>query len=811
MKVLGTLLVSTVLAAMSFADPQWGTFRPHALISARATVPHSPYFGFVYHPADNLDIRHLATDNHDKVKLFSWSRHDGSFGDQDLFDEDANLHITSHFLAHPLEPSACVLRVTASPLNPSKPVSPISLIFYAVAAPEDVDPSMSTTVHSDQWGSLRFDGISSDAASGTTRDVRILGNASNIGGGFRFRVNQPRFGTLSSLQEKKLEQLDGVSSRSRRRTSAERPVDDDTLNSFYISSSQATPETAWAVEEHLGELLQRRGNGEQELGPLYTLDGSVFDSARVTFVQRLLETPFELDATFVLTENRDVHQIEHLERDLSGSFLDDHLKHARDAFDRKFKQVFRLKEKGLSKEEEVFARRTLSNVLGGIGYFYGSSFSKGDPNAKGKSRHPGFLKPVELLTATPSRAVFPRGFLWDEGFHQLIIQRWDPELSQKCMKSWFAAVQKNGWIPREQVLGLEARMRFPRHVHHLMIQNPLIANPPTILIPLKILSKGINTVDESKDLDGDEKCDKESADVQRCSRTNRTKKDDMEYMLKKATRYYKWIKGSQSGLKENSFRWRGRSREERAPQGYPLTLASGLDDYPRGEVPNSQERHVDLHCWVTWASGILAELTERLGQDGSVFRTEHKKLRKYLIDLHGISDAKNRSKREDFLLCDFDGEERVCHEGYVTILPMILGLLDPTDVRLSAILDSLENPEILRAHGGLRSLSKADKWYRQGDDYWTGSIWMPFNYITLAALKTRYAVEEGPYRERAQKLYESLKKSILDNAFQVFDETGQLWENYSPDDDGKGKSGRQFTGWSALILLMYADMYDGVV
>lgn len=61
-----------------------------------------------------------------------------------------------------------------------------------------------------------------------------------------------------------------------------------------------------------------------------------------------------------------------------------------------------------------FGREALSNTLGGIGYFYGpiriSLDGKTDKNWK-------YDEPTGLFTATPSRVRFPRGFLWDEGFH----------------------------------------------------------------------------------------------------------------------------------------------------------------------------------------------------------------------------------------------------------------------------------------------------------------------------------------------------------------------------------------------------------
>ena len=58
------------------------------------------------------------------------------------------------------------------------------------------------------------------------------------------------------------------------------------------------------------------------------------------------------------------------------------------------------------------AKAALSNMLGGIGYFYGSSdVSLGQRVLQ--------TPPAALLSAVPSRSFFPRGFLWDEGFHQV--------------------------------------------------------------------------------------------------------------------------------------------------------------------------------------------------------------------------------------------------------------------------------------------------------------------------------------------------------------------------------------------------------
>jgi mannosyl-oligosaccharide glucosidase len=90
------------------------------------------------------------------------------------------------------------------------------------------------------------------------------------------------------------------------------------------------------------------------------------------------------------------------------------------AFATRFKSIFPIPLSNQTTEE--FSQAITSNLLGGIGYFYGSSiedraFSYEWDEEDGESevekpKGPKLTEPRELFTATPSRSFFPRGFYW---------------------------------------------------------------------------------------------------------------------------------------------------------------------------------------------------------------------------------------------------------------------------------------------------------------------------------------------------------------------------------------------------------------
>ena len=280
----------------------------------------------------------------------------------------------------------------------------------------------------------------------------------------------------------------------------------------------------------------------------------------------------------------------------------------------RFAKLFALDQHGyrgrsFTPQEIEAAEAAFSNTIGGVGYFHGQTPIKGRSMYGGdeeeSSDRAAVLTsfPTSLFTAVPSRSFFPRGFLWDEGFHQLLLHKWDLALTYDVLLHWLSHMHAHedcpdqGWIPREIALGEQARRRIPAE---FLPQDVAVANPPTFLLTLeKMLALSEDGAQQCKP---DEEEGKEGGAVPAMLR----RPDFLEAIQDRLERWVLWLLSSQRGEEPGSFRWRGRG--DPGEKLMATTFASGLDDYPRASEPGPEERHVDLLCWIIKGSQILSRL-----------------------------------------------------------------------------------------------------------------------------------------------------------------------------------------------------------
>jgi mannosyl-oligosaccharide glucosidase len=432
-------------------------------------------------------------------------------------------------------------------------------------------------------------------------------------------------------------------------------------------------------------------------------------------------------------------------------------------FKDRFSKILALNTPFNKPKYQEFARAMFSNLVGGIGYFYGDALADRSyapeydeenegfvlettaARARGKAKLEG---PYELFTSIPSRPFFPRGFLWDEGYHLLPIADWDMDLtyawlcqSYKCLmlthhrldivKSWFKLMDEDGWIGREQILGPEARSKVPRE---FQVQYPHYANPPTLFLVLEVLIDKINA-GSSKTPDPADPYDS----IRNAHLRNANQGIDyLKEIYPLLKRQYFWFRKTQAGdiksydreafSTKEAYRWRGRTVDH--------ILTSGLDDYPRPQPPHPGELHTDLISWMGMMTRSMRRIAETIKETDDVgeFQGYETAIIRNIDDLHWDDAAQAYC---DATIDDYEENVHVCHKGYISIFPFMTGLLPPDSPRLKAVLDLIHDPEELWSEFGVRSLSKKDAFYGTGENYWRSPIWMNMNYMVLTNLLVR--------------------------------------------------------------------------
>ncbi|XP_028833404.1 mannosyl-oligosaccharide glucosidase [Denticeps clupeoides] len=749
----------------------WGSYRPQVYFGMKTRSPRSVVTGLMWlrqFSGMDVNLRHTCEQG-DHLQSYGWQMHDAlSFGVQEIRDTDFTL--TTEFVKRlgGEHGGDWTWRITGKQHSSAPHAPVISLMFY---------------VATDTQGTLQAHVEDKNRMSTVTGSSEELGN-------FKITFGKPTAGETASAKYASYNFLQTVTQGLEKLTD----IVKNSLSMRFVFSPPSGEKRPYVAVDTL-----KPPNHQQK--PLDTRKESDFVVHQVT-----VQTPFQIEVLFESGSFRD------RPNQLVGSVMTEELEKRKVAFDQKFEKIFGLHQKGFSPAQVKFSKGALSNMLGGLGYFYGQSVVQSPFN-----EYPLLYPEGALFTAVPSRSFFPRGFLWDEGFHQVLLSKWDTQVTQETIAHWFDLINIEGWIPREQILGDEARSKVPAE---FVIQHNENANPPTFFLPLQELV--------------------ERLDTQPDSRLSQSTLAFLQRLYPRLQTWFEWYNTTQAGPLPNSYRWRGRDKDTNLFLN-PKTLTSGLDDYPRASHPSADERHVDLHCWMALASGVMANVARLLGEPHEGFERTHRILSNndllselhWSEQLHAFSDYGNHTQavslqqekvyvppgqpRNQFPVARLVRAVRRAPKlqyvnalGYVSLFPFLLRILTPDSPRLEHVLRDMRDPDRLWTPYGLRSLSHADPLYMKHNTehdppYWRGAVWINMNYLAVRALHY-YGNAEGPYQERAAAIYQELRTNIINNVYRQYVDTGYIWEQYN-DGTGRGQGSHPFTGWSALTVLMMAEQY----
>ncbi|ORZ41208.1 glycoside hydrolase [Catenaria anguillulae PL171] len=793
--------------------PQWGTYRPNLYFGTRLRSPHSLLTGLAWFSLNDNDyaglqsMRHACDQSHN-MQGYGYHAHNGrDYANQTINDATLNVRISTEWIAHH-EQGDWVARIRGEPLDPAKPTPKIGVLYYAgFDGPGELAVGSKVAVADrDQTGFIR-------------------GSSPNLGN-FAMYVQLPPSSPTSSWASVA---ASPAWARSGPRT-APLPMPAGKV-------WQAADLTAQVLSTHArATIAQRQQQGDKEYpapADLIALPerdlGLGQDQAIAGVVQMAFQGSWEMDIVFVSqSQGRKPEDLPIAARKRTTSFSETAAARMQ-SFLTRFTSTFPLPST-LPANAAKLSHYLLSNLLGGIGFFHGPARTNPTPDNEAALFDWLYLSdpddedaqlahmewkahrdaqnrdtlPMSLFTGTPSRSFFPRGFLWDEGFHQLVVGAWDHELSKEVLASWFAeGVQdkQTGWIAREQILGEEARSRVPEE---FQVQSPHIANPPTLGLAVMALAQQYQKMQKATE-DGKGMFSDPGAEQQMVGEWSQglippgASNDIIRSFLASLQLHYNWLHSTQHGIPDDFgrsipnpyvYRWRGRTEHH--------NFASGLDDFPRSDPPNIGELHVDLQAWMAWYAQLIADLAQQVG-DNALAKDMRSKAQLTAANLFNVFWDAARGGGFGDVAINYDDESIVnVRKGYVSLVPFVLGLVDKAQHKKQFDWSIQLIRELSRPGNGVMSLHPDDEAFGKGENYWRGAVWMNWQYLVLRALK-----RSGP---EVQDLYAKIRGDVIRVVTQGFAETGFVHENYDGL-TGKPRGSHPFTGWTSLVLLIMSERY----
>ncbi|CAE7251790.1 GCS1 [Symbiodinium sp. CCMP2592] len=814
------------------SEMAFGTYRPGVYFGIKGRHAGSFLLGLAWGSMDGKTLRHECESG--ELQSFNWLEHDGrNYGRQIIEDQklQAKLQTTfvkeGHQKLHARVDVETLSSSNGSNGSNSSSTRPMSLFLYLGV--ESGEHRLEVVSQDSEWEACGDFSCRSLVLAGTDPSGPFRARLS-------FRARKARFHQLSSRVPHEVE-----------------------------SSEEDPPLTGvWDARKHFQEHFKRVSiNASKGTKTIRVLPDS--EARDANFAAFQLAGPLaglRIDA-HVAFGSADLGA-----RDAESLRLAELAKRSSEAFKTHVAEVF-LKPKG-AKESELKAEAfegvavALSSLLGGLGSFRGRLLARTEEGEK-----PVRLRSSVLFSGVPSRSFFPRGFLWDEGFHGLLLARWQPRIFLEVLGHWLELQQENGWIPREVPLGAEQERRVPKQ---FLTQDSKVANPPSFLLPLSWL---LSVEDEKL-----------------AKQAGLSKKELRDLVLSFSAQalprlgaWFAFLERSQkSSHPSKCFRWQGRTAAH--------CLASGLDDYPRGLLVNEDECHLDLQSWMALFARTLARLCQHLaeGEGSSALSKEANSAWCVVPRWSERAAALNASLFEVFVdpkapknapLADFLGLQPVERSGKVRVLPPWR-----SDGRCGPQFPVAGSPGECDPYGGAPCCSPSG-WCGGSPDFCecpgcrrfakleersqttamafakafsphlgyvslfplllghqpcdhpraakllkalapkTGELWSPFGVRSLSRKDPLNRQGEDYWRGKiwanlnylslsalqrcsrelpeARDAFDSLKKGFVGVVLKALQEQRFLMENFDPD-TGKGTGAAPFAGWTALVALVLADL-----
>ncbi|RLV88925.1 Mannosyl-oligosaccharide glucosidase [Spathaspora sp. JA1] len=752
----------------------WGPYRSSLYFGLRPRLPRSLLSGLMWFSVSDYtsvgNIRHFYQ-QHDKLNRANWIKFDPRFGGRQVIDDDEfHVTITIDFVKSQ-DGLSWGVKVSSVPHSGFEDAN-ISFVWYSGLEGETTDI---------------------DQRSGYLKLENSPRNVKGYDGSIKLAGISTELGAFT------LEITDGPATNKHPQGNQAIDKELDPTKTHHLSLT-VPDDNVWKARDIFMTLLQE---SIQDLSTTRPLEGippeNVFIlrdlqgfEGNVHFIQKIYSGKCQFE---ILYNNALTPKPEQITRDNLPQLIQSTL----EKIDKKFDNKFNLNTPFTTNSYREFAQEIISGLLGGTSYFYGDQLvdreTSLDEQEQGTSLVGTLEGPSELFTLVPSRPFFPRGFLWDEGFHLIPLLNYDSDFVLEIIKSWFNQIDHNGWIAREQIIGPESRSKVPPE---FQVQSPEIVNPPTLTLVLIHLLNHVSPFDEvDKPVDIDSNIqDKLGNFILHHPQvlTNYTRQ--IYPQLKKHLHMFRHTQAGtmdERGSNKEAYRWRGRTESH--------CLASGLDDYPRAETPDVGELHVDLLSWIgvmTKSLNIMANLLNQTSDVAKYTEIENN----ILENLNNIHWSKEHQCYCDVTLDEEDEEDvHVCHKGYISLFPFLTKLIDPKDTEKLTHIINLITSEQLWTPFGIRSLSNKDPQYNTGENYWKSPIWININYLILESIQYYHDDLPTDLKEKFAKAYKELRVNVVNNVYNEWKSTGFVWEQYD-DITGKHKGAKNFLGWTSLVLVM---------